>query len=67
VQSRETDLEKRRKIVWEIDRQLLADGAKPVIMRNASASCWHPYVKGFRPMINSLYNGSRFKDIWLDK
>ena len=67
VQSRETDLEKRKKIVWEIDRQLLADGAKPVIMWNASASCWHPYVKGFRPMVNSLYNGSRFEDIWLDK
>ena len=67
LQSRETDLEKRKKIVWEIDRQLLADGAKPVILWNASASCWHPYVKGFRPMVNSLYNGSRFEDIWLDK
>ena len=53
--------------MWEIDRQLLADGARPVIMWNASASCWQPYVKGYRPMVNSLYNGSRFEDIWLDK
>ncbi len=67
LQSKETDLEKRKKIVWQIDRQLLEDGAKPVIMWNASASCWHPYVKGFRPMVNSLYNGSRFEDVWLDK
>ncbi|CAN5528208.1 hypothetical protein BH10PSE6_BH10PSE6_23020 [soil metagenome] len=44
-----------------------SDGAKPMIMWNASASCWHPHVKGFRPMVNSLYNGSRFEEIWLDK
>ena len=67
LQSRERDVEKRKKIVWEIDRQLLEDGARPIIMWNASASCWHPYVKGFRPMVNSLYNGSRFEDVWLDK
>jgi len=36
-------------------------------MWNASASCWHPYVKGFRPMVNSLYNGARFEQVWLDK
>ena len=67
LQSRETDIEKRKKIVWEIDRQLLEDGARPIIMWNASGSCWHPHVKGFRPMVNSLYNGSRFEDVWLDK
>ena len=67
VQSRERDIEKRKKIVWEIDKKLLEDGARPVIMWNASASCWHPYVKGFRPMVNSLYNGSRYEDIWLDR
>ena len=67
VQSRETDPEKRKQIVYQIDQQLLADGARPVIMWNASASCWHPYVKGFKPMVNSLYNGSRFEDVWLDK
>ncbi|MDI1286833.1 MAG: ABC transporter substrate-binding protein [Reyranella sp.] len=67
VQSRETDLEKRRQIVHQIDQKLLEDGARPVIMWNASGSCWHPYVKGFRPMVNSLYNGSRFEDVWMDK
>jgi peptide/nickel transport system substrate-binding protein len=67
VQSAERDIEKRKRTVWEIDQKLLEDGARPVIMWNASGSCWHPYVKGFRPMINSLYNGSRFEEVWLDK
>ena len=67
VQSRETDLEKRRTIVQEIDRRLLEDGARPIIMWNASSTCWQPYVKGYRPHVNSLYTGSRFEDIWLDR
>ena len=67
MQSRETDLEKRKKIVWEIDRKLLEDGARPVIMWNRSATCWQPYVKGYVPQVNSVYNGCRFEDVWLDK
>jgi peptide/nickel transport system substrate-binding protein len=67
AQSAERDVEKRKRIVWEIDRKLLEDGARPVIMWNAAGSCWQPYVKGFRPMVNSLYNGSRFEEVWLDK
>lgn len=67
AQSAERDLEKRKKIVWDIDRKLLEDGARPVIMWNASGTCWHPHVKGYAPMVNSLYNGSRFEEIWLDK
>ena len=66
-QSRERDVEKRKKIVWEIDRRLLEDGARPPIMWNKAATCWHPYVKGFKPQVNSLYNDSRFEDVWLDK
>ena len=66
-QSRERDLEKRKKVVWELDRRLLEDGARPPIMWNAAATCWHPYVKGFKPQVNSLYNNSRFEDVWLDK
>ena len=67
TQSAERDVEKRKKIVWDIDRKLLEDGARPVIMWNAAGTCWHPYVKGYAPMVNSLYNGSRFEEIWLDK
>ena len=49
------------------DKQILEEGFRPIIMWNASGSCWHPYVKGFAPMVNSLYNGSRFEDVWFDK
>jgi len=26
-----------------------------------------PYVKGYVAQINSVYNGFRFEDVWLDK
>jgi peptide/nickel transport system substrate-binding protein len=67
VQSAEADMEKRKKIVWEIDRQLLEDGARPVIMWNRAAICMQPYVKGYVAQVNSVYNGFRFEDVWLDK
>jgi len=53
--------------VWEIDRKLLEDGARPVILWNRSATCTLPAVKGFVPQINSVYNGFRFEDVWLDR
>ncbi len=67
VQSAEPDMEKRKKIVWEIDRKLLEDGARPIIMWNRAAICMQPYVKGYVPQVNSVYNGFRFEDVWLDK
>jgi peptide/nickel transport system substrate-binding protein len=67
VQSQETDIEKRKKIVWEIDKKLLEDGARPVIMWNRAAICMQPYVKGYVANVNSVYNGFRFEDVWLDK
>jgi peptide/nickel transport system substrate-binding protein len=67
VQSAEPDIEKRKKIVWEIDRKLLEDGARPIIMWNRAAICMQPYVKGYVPQVNSVYNGFRFEDVWLDR
>jgi peptide/nickel transport system substrate-binding protein len=67
VQSVEKDLEKRKKIVWEIDKKLLEDGARPIIMWNRAAVCMQPYVKGYVAQVNSVYNGFRFEDVWLDK
>jgi peptide/nickel transport system substrate-binding protein len=66
-QSAETDSEKRRKLVWEIDRRLLEDNARPMIMWNRAATCTRPYVKGYVQQVNSVYNGFRFEDAWLDK
>jgi peptide/nickel transport system substrate-binding protein len=66
-QSIEADQDKRRKLVWDIERQLAEDVARPVLYHNRSGTCWYPYVKGYTPMINSIYNGLRMEDVWLDK
>ena len=66
-QSMEADLDKRKKMVWEIDKKLQEDGARPVIYRPPPATCWQPQVKGLTIMVNSMYNGWRMEDLWLDK
>jgi peptide/nickel transport system substrate-binding protein len=67
AQSRELDKEKRRKIVWDIERLLVEDAARPSIVWQTSANCWQPHVKGYKPHDNSQYNNLRFEDVWLDK
>jgi peptide/nickel transport system substrate-binding protein len=66
-QSMEADQEKRKQMVWQIERRLAEDVARPVLYHNRSGNCWHQYVKGYVPMINSIYNGNRMEDVWLDK
>jgi peptide/nickel transport system substrate-binding protein len=66
-QSAETDREKRRKLVWEIDQKLQNDVARPIILHMRSGTCWQPKVHGFTPMLNSAYNGYRFEDIWVEQ
>jgi peptide/nickel transport system substrate-binding protein len=66
-QSQETDIEKRKKLVWEIDKKLQEDVARPIIFHGRTGTCWQPYVKGVTVMVNSSYNGYRYEDVWLDK
>jgi peptide/nickel transport system substrate-binding protein len=66
-QSRETDQQRRKELVWDIDTTLQQEGARPVIFHTRGATCWHPQVKGLTTMVNSIYNGWRFEDVWLDK
>ena len=66
-QSMETDVAKRKKLVWEIDKKLQEDVARPIIFHSRTGSCWQPYVKGVTIMVNSSYNGYRYEDVWLDK
>jgi peptide/nickel transport system substrate-binding protein len=66
-QSMERDQEKRRRLVWDIDRKLQEDGARPILYHNRFATCWHPQLKGLTIMTNSLFNGWRMEDVWLDK
>ncbi len=66
-QSAEPDLEKRRKLVWEIEKMLVEDGVRPVLFYPRQATCWYPHVKNLTVTVNSIYNGWRFEDLWLDK
>ncbi len=67
TQSMEPNADKRRQIVREIDVRLLADGARPPIYWSRGTTCHQPYVKGYVGMVNSIYNGFRFEDVWLDR
>ena len=67
LQSAEADHDKRKKIVWEIEKKLAEDGARPVLNHNVANTCWDPKVKGLVLQHNSIYNGWRFEDVWLDK
>jgi peptide/nickel transport system substrate-binding protein len=66
-QSAEADREKRKQLVWEIERRLAEDGARPIIFYPRGGTCSQPYVKGLTTMVNSIYNGYRMEDVWLDK
>src|SRR5437667_813202 len=67
AQSIEGDQEKRKEVVWQIERKLAEDGARPIIFYNRGATCWQPYVKGLTIMVNSISNGWRMEDVWLDR
>src|SRR5437870_657066 len=66
-QSTEVDQEKRKKLLWMIERKLAEDGARPIIFYDRRATCWNPHVKGPTLMVNSLFNGWRMEDLWLDR
>jgi peptide/nickel transport system substrate-binding protein len=67
VQSQEQDIEKRKKLVWEIERKLAEDVARPIIFHDVGAACAQGYVRNYSVMTNSIYNGWRWEDVWLDK
>lgn len=64
-QSMQTDQQTRKRLVWEIDKKLQEDQARPIIYHLKSGTCWQPYVRGVTIMVNSLFNGWRFEDVWL--
>jgi peptide/nickel transport system substrate-binding protein len=66
-QSVEPDQEKRKKLVWEIDRRLQQDAARPIIYQYRLGTCQYPRVHGVTVMVNSIFNGWRFEDAWLDQ
>ena len=67
AQSVEFDKEKRRQMVWEIERRLNDDVARPVVIHGRQAGCWQSWVKNYGIQMNSIYNAARLEDVWLDK
>jgi peptide/nickel transport system substrate-binding protein len=66
-QSIEADPGRRRQLVWAVERKLAEDGARPIIFYNRNGTCWQPHVKGLTIMVDSLFNGNRMEDVWLDR
>jgi peptide/nickel transport system substrate-binding protein len=66
-QSIEPDQEKRKKLVWEIDKKLTEDGARPILYRYDLATCHYPRLHGVTTQVNSIFNGWRMEEAWLDK
>jgi peptide/nickel transport system substrate-binding protein len=66
-QSIEADPGRRKQLVWAIERILAEEGARPIIFYSRGGTCWQPWVKGLTIMVNSIHNGNRMEDVWLDK
>ena len=66
-QSRETDPAKRSALVWDVEKTLARDVARPIIIQSIAGLCWQPHVKNFVLHHNGIYNNWRFDDLWLDK
>jgi peptide/nickel transport system substrate-binding protein len=66
-QSSEADQEKRKQLVWQIERKLAEDDARPIIFYSRDGTCRQRYVKGLALMVNSIFNGWRMEDVWLDQ
>ena len=67
-QSMETNPEKRKQITWAIEKKLAEEGGSARCCSfPVGYSCWQPWVKNLNIMANSIYNGWRMEEIWLDK
>ncbi|MEZ5818383.1 MAG: ABC transporter substrate-binding protein [Hyphomicrobiaceae bacterium] len=67
AQSSERDVEKRKKMVWEIERFLAEENVRPMLYHGRTAQCRQPYVKGHVRSNNSIYSHWRHEQVWLDK
>jgi peptide/nickel transport system substrate-binding protein len=66
-QSAMSDVEKRKELVWAIEKKLANDDARPILFYNRAANCHYPKVKGLVTQVNSIYNNNRFEGVWLDQ
>ena len=64
-QSAESDIDRRKRLVWDIERRLAGEDARPILFYTRAANCVRPEVHGLTTMANSIYNQSRFDELWL--
>jgi peptide/nickel transport system substrate-binding protein len=67
AQSIEGDVARRKQILWQIERKLAEDDARPIIFYADRGTCIRPNVKGAIINTNSIFNAARREDVWLDK
>ncbi|MBI4081525.1 MAG: ABC transporter substrate-binding protein [Candidatus Lambdaproteobacteria bacterium] len=65
-QSQETDFDRRHSLVNRIDIALQQDVARPYLAYRKYYYAYHPHVKNWVPH-QSIYNGWRMSEIWLDQ
>ena len=53
--------------MWKIEKILADDAARPILGYKVDNTCWDPKVKGVMLQVNSIYNGWRFDNIWIEK
>jgi peptide/nickel transport system substrate-binding protein len=66
AQSQELDRAKRMQIVFQIQKKLEEDAARPVMGWRLDYFPMAPYVKNLVPHHN-IYNYARMQEVWLDK
>ncbi len=65
-QSQTLDPVVRRRLVYEIQKRLEIDGARPILGWSIDYYAMWPYVRNFIPH-QSVYSYARFQEVWLDK
>ncbi len=65
-QSQEVDPAKRRDLVWQIQKRLEEEAARPVMGWRIDHYAQWPYVKNLVPH-QVLYNWGRMQEVWLDR
>jgi peptide/nickel transport system substrate-binding protein len=66
TQSQEFDTAKRKKLVWEIDKRLVTDGARIILAFRINYNAMWPHVKNLIPHANQ-YTYGRMQEVWLDR
>jgi len=68
-QSVELDPEKRKQLVWDLERYAVPLGIKIILAWSESRQATWNYVKGYvkGPSSGSGYNTRHYKQVWLDK